>query len=470
MNRRQFLKTTSGVTGYAILHSLPVRAAETRAPGKRPNILMLTCHDLGQHLGCYGIREVNSPNLDRLAARGIRFAHMFSTSAVCSPGRGALHTGRYPQSNGLMGLTHAPWWWKFNEGEKHTANVLQQAGYETFLCGLQHVFNSGEAQKYGYQHVVTAKTEAENTVIQAVKFLEQRKTENRPFFLKVGFFEVHRQGGSFKHRKYDPGKPVFIPKYLADNHAMREDLARYQEEIRYFDSCVGRILDALESNACAQNTMVIFTADHGIPYPGAKWSIRDAGIEVPLLMFQPESCLTGGKVYQELISHVDVLPTLLDLIGIPKPSNLQGVSFTAFLQGRTKDIPRKEIYAQFTPAMFRDNESRCIRTEHYKLTRYFQAGRCMKFPIDVDPVRFSRHTERAATTGKPRPFVQLFDIVQDPDELHDIGDRKENTAVVKELSRKLYAWMKEVDDPILHGAVQSPYYQQSIEQFEKSIL
>ena len=94
----------------------------------------------------------------------------------------------------------------------------------------------------------------------------------------------------------------------------------------------------------------------------------------------------------------------------------------------------------------------------------------MKFPIDVDPVRFSQHTERAVTTGKTRPFVQLFDIVQDPDELNDIGDRKENAAIVKELSRKLFAWMKEVDDPILQGAVQSPYYQQSIEQFEKSIL
>ncbi len=470
MNRRQFLKTTGGVTGYAILNSLPIRAAETAASGKRPNILMITCHDLGQHLGCYGIRQVKSPNLDRLAARGIRFANMFSTSAVCSPARGALHTGRYPQANGLMGLTHAPWWWKFNEGEKHTANLLQQAGYETFLCGFQHVFHRTEAQKYGYQQVLTTKTEAENTVKLAKNFLTQRKAENSPFFLKVGFFEVHRRGGSFKHRSYDPANPVFIPKYLADNPAMHEDLVRYQEEIRYFDSCVGRILTALESGACARNTMVIFTADHGIPYPGAKWTLRDAGIEVPLLMYQPESCLAGGKVVQELISHVDVLPTLLDLIGVPKPTNLQGVSFAAFLQGRTTEKPREEIYAQFTPAMFRDNESRCIRTERYKLTRFFQAGRCMKFPIDVDPVRFAQHTERAATTGKPRPFVQLFDIVQDPHEFHDIARRKENAPVVKELSRKLYAWMKEVNDPILQGAVQTPYYQQSIENFKKSIL
>jgi len=469
MDRRQFLQASGLMIGHSILSSRPAWAAKANAPKEPPNILMITCHDLGQHLGCYGIKEIASPNIDRLAAKGIRFANMFSTSAVCSPGRGALHTGRYPQSNGLMGLTHAPWWWRLNEGEKHTAAILQKAGYETYLCGLQHVFVGGQAKNYGYQHVLTAKTEAENTVKRTTRFFKERRRQSKPFFLKVGFFEVHRRGGSFTHRKYDPKKPVYVPRYLADTPVMREDLGRYQEDIRYFDSCVGRILDALEAGDAAEHTLVIFTADHGIPYPGAKWSLRDAGIEVPLVMCWPGSSLAGGKVYQELISHVDVLPTILDLIGIAKPSNLQGVSFADFLEGKSKVKPRQEIYAQFTPAMFRDNESRCVRTDHYKLIRYFQAGRCLKFPIDVDPVRFSQHTERAANTGIPRPFVQLFDIVNDPDELHDIGSKKENASLVKDLSQKLYTWMKAVEDPILKEPVRSPYYQQSLDAFKKAI-
>jgi N-sulfoglucosamine sulfohydrolase len=468
MNRRDFVKASGMIAGRSLLGPLDTRAMGSQA-NNRPNILMITTHDLGRHLGCYGIDEVHSPHIDRLAAKGVRFANMFSTSAVCSPGRGALHTGRYPQSNGLMGLTHAPWWWQFNKKVTHAASLLHQAGYETYLCGLQHVFLKGEEKKYGYQKALTTKTEAENTVELASKFLKERRQQNKSFFLKVGFFEVHRKGGSFKHREYDPSKPVFVPKYLADTPVMREDLGRYQEEIRYFDSCVGRILNALEPGACANNTLVIFTADHGIPYPGAKWSLRDPGIEVPLIMHWPNSCLSGGKVYEELISHVDVLPTLMDLIGVRKPTNLQGVSFADFLQGKTTEKPRREIYAQFTPAMFRDNESRCIRTERYKLTRYFQAGRCMKFPIDVDPVRFAQHTERAAGTGRPRPFVQLFDIVNDPDELLDIADKKENAAVVEALSKKLYAWMEAVDDPILKGPVHTPYYRQSMEAFRKTV-
>jgi arylsulfatase A-like enzyme len=430
---------------------------------------MITCHDLGRHLGCYGIKEVKSPNIDKLAAKGVRFANMFSTTPVCSPARGALHTGRYPQSNGLMGLTHAPWWWKLNKGEKHTATILQEAGYTTYLCGLQHVFGGGEAKKYGYQEVLTQAGDAEERVKLAAKFLKEHRANDKPFFLKVGFFEVHRRQGGFRHQRYDPDKPVFVPKYLADTPAIREDLSRYQEDISYLDTCVGQILEALESNVELRNTIVIFTSDHGIPYPGAKWGLRGGGIDVPLIVYQPDSYyLSGGKVHEELISHVDVLPTLLDLISVKKPGNLEGVSFADYLKGQTEKKPRKEVYAQFTPAMFRDNESRCVRTEHYKLIRYFQAGRCVKYPIDVNPTQFAQHTERAINSGIPRPYVQLFDVQIDPDQLNDIADEKENAAIVKSLSKKLYNWMVSVEDPLLKGPLQTPYYQRSMEAFRET--
>ncbi len=469
MKRRQFLKTGTMAAGSFLLSSCNASVTASRELKKRPNILMITCHDLGRHLSCYGIKEVKSPNIDKLAEKGIRFANMFSTTPVCSPARGALHTGRYPQSNGLMGLTHAPWWWKFKKGEKHTAMILQNAGYHTCLCGLQHVFGSGEAKKYGYQRVLAVNDDADQRTNAAAKFLGERKANDRPFFLKVGFFEVHRRKGGFQHHKYDPAKPVFVPKYLANTPTIRKDLSGYQEDISYLDSCVGRILDALESNANLKNTIVVFTADHGIPYPGAKWGLRGGGVDVPLILYQPDSCLSGGKVHDLLISHVDVLPTLLDLIGAGKPQNLQGVSFADYLQGRTKAKPRRQVYAQFTPAMFRDNESRCIVTERHKLIRYFQAGRSFKYPIDVNPVRFAQHTERAANTGKPRPYVRLFDVQNDPDQFNDIADKKENAAIVKSLSKKLYDWMASVGDPLLKGPLSTPYYERSMEEFRKTI-
>src|SRR5947209_3447483 len=117
----------------------------------RPNILLLTCHDLGRFLGCYGVTTVGSPNLDRLAAEGVRLTRAFSTSCGCSPSRGALATGRYPHANGVMGLTHPPFGWDLHPDERHIAQILREAGYDTHLFGFQHVSLSD--QRPGFEHV-----------------------------------------------------------------------------------------------------------------------------------------------------------------------------------------------------------------------------------------------------------------------------------------------------------------------------
>ena len=194
MNRREFL-TRSGAVAAALCTTQVLKAGRglTGSAGlskcRGANVLMITCHDLGRHLGCYGIETVNTKNLDRLAADGIRFANYFATDCVCSPSRGSIMTGRYPQSNGLMGLTHQPWGWSLKDGEKHLAAILKDAGYETTLAGLQHV-TSGDPKTLGYENVLAKNRKAEETVEAARQFLRQTKKNSRPFFLKVGFFEV----------------------------------------------------------------------------------------------------------------------------------------------------------------------------------------------------------------------------------------------------------------------------------------
>ena len=106
---------------------------------ERPNIVVITTHDTGRHFGCYGIETVHTPTIDGLAADGYQFTNYFTTSPVCSPSRGAMLTGRYPQSNGLIGLTHSPWHWSFNEGERHLSHVLRDAGYHTGMIGKWHL-------------------------------------------------------------------------------------------------------------------------------------------------------------------------------------------------------------------------------------------------------------------------------------------------------------------------------------------
>ena len=458
MNRRQFLgSSAAAVAGGMVSAGQRGHGAEDR-PAGQPNVVMITCHDIGQHLGCYGVDTVRTPHLDRLAARGVRFENFYSTSAVCSPGRGSLHTGRYPQSNGLMGLTHAPWWWELKRDERHTAALLQDLGYETYLAGYNHI-DPGNPGRLGYTHTLSKACKAEETASAAAELFARRKPEDPPFFAKVGFREVHRP---FTHGS-DTENGVFVPPWLQKTPVIREDLAAFQAAIHYFDGLVGRILDALEQSPISGNTLVIMTSDHGIPYPGAKWSLRRAGVSVPLILYQPGTALTGGKVFTEVMSNVDVLPTLLGWLGAPVPDTVQGVSFRALLQGASSEAPRTAAFAQYTPDMKRDNESRCVLTDRYHLIRYFGAGRAVDYPIAVDPRTVAAHTERCPTKGRARPFAQLYDIQNDPYELNDIGPAPENAELVAALSGQVLTWMESVDDPLLHGPTATPYYRRAMQ-------
>src|SRR3982751_5538834 len=117
------------------------------------SVLFFTCHDLGQHLGCYGQPTVTSPALDALASSGVRCARSFCTAPQCSPSRASLHTGRYPHSTGVLGLAHAPFGWRLDQRERHFAHIVADAGYSTSLVGMQHLIDRGSAKDLGYQQV-----------------------------------------------------------------------------------------------------------------------------------------------------------------------------------------------------------------------------------------------------------------------------------------------------------------------------
>jgi arylsulfatase A-like enzyme len=354
-----------------------------------------------------------------------------------------------------MGLTHAPWWWKLNEGERHTAAILKGFGYETYLIGFNHIDHN--AHRLGYDKVLSTKRNAAETVRETRDLIQNAQSMERPFFVKVGFNEVHRPFGNGT----DIAKGVFVPKWMKRSQDVKDDLSAFQATIKYFDELVGGILDCLEKNTIACNTMVIMTSDHGIPYPGAKWTVRKAGIEVPLIVYQPDTVFSGGKLFTEVMSNVDVLPTLLNYLGEEIPANMQGCSFMDLIEAKTTKPPRREAFSQYTPEMKRDNVSRSIITNRYHLIRYFSEGRAVDYPVDVNPQTFASHEQRCKTRGT-RPFAQLFDIKKDPYELNDIGAVQENTAIVAALSRRLLAWMQEVKDPLLDGPLRTPYYDRAI--------
>jgi N-sulfoglucosamine sulfohydrolase len=248
---------------------------------------------------------------------------------------------------------------------------------------------------------------------------------------------------------------------MQDTPQVKEDFAKFQGVIKYFDECVGKILDCLENSNISDNALIIMSSDHGIPYPGAKWTVRKAGINIPLIMYQPDTVFSQGKVFNSVMSNVDFLPTLLDYLNVKIPSAIQGYSFMDYINGKTANEPRTSAFAQYTPEMKRDNISRSVITKNYHLIRYFDAGRKVNYPVDVHPQAFADHTVRCPVDGT-RPFAQLYDIINDPYELHDIAGQTANESVVQQLSGQLLDWMKQVNDPLLKGPLPTPYYEQSV--------
>lgn len=429
------------------------------------NLIVIDCHDLGQHLGCYGWTSVPSPNLDALAAAGIRFRNSFCTAPQCSPSRAALYTGRYPHATGMLGLAHPPFDWRLHPGEVHLARHLQQAGYHTAQVGVQHVTGSDAASvcALGFDRVTLA-THAAAIADQAVAFLMQ--VPPQPFFLNIGFPEPHRDAqGRYRQAPPDARRGVQIPPYLPVSDAARAELAELQGVIGALDAAVGRIWEALQASALAETTWLIFTTDHGLALPRAKCTLYDPGLQTALIMMAPGLGLFGGRVYDELISNVDIVPTLLDTLMLPLPTTLQGRSFAALLRGDAY-TPRRHLFAEKTFHTAYEPQ-RGVRTENFKLIWNAEAG-IINVPGDI--MRSAIYPAMIEEIVVERPPFELYDLTADPQERNNRCDDPLYASVFAELRQLLRAWLVETDDPLLARPVASPFFHRGLRALTASTL
>ena len=427
---------------------------------------MITCHDSGRHFGCYGVDTVHSPAIDSLAADGYRFTSYFAASPVCSPSRGAQLTGRYPQSNGLFQLSSPPWSWELDPDERHLSQLLRDEGYYTVLFGLQHETEYPDRLGFLARHrechrdmrfAADAACSATAIAGDVARFLTTDAASRAPFYAQIGFFETHTPydfGGAVP----DDGKGVYVPPYLVENEASKQEFALLQGAVRRADEAVGIILDALSEANLERDTLVIFTADHGIETHRSKWFVYDPGLEIPLLMRWPEGGIAGGRSCDWLLSNVDFLPTLLEVLGQPVPANVEGRSFAgAFGQpGAAETGPRSEIFAMMQG--FKSYpDARCVRTERHKLVRSFSPERGYDPPVDLSRPR----------RPKKRPVVELFDLERDPLEFESVAQRPEYADIYRDLSDHLWDWLEAVGDPILRGPVPTPYFHEAIAEYRE---
>lgn len=424
------------------------------------NLVFITCHDLGRHLSSYGRHTVNTPALQSLADEGVQFQNSFATAPQCSPSRAALHTGRHAHTVGMLGLAHDPFNWRLHPNEKHAAQYFKEAGYETALWGVQHLTKTGAVADLGYDFydMDDPVLPAPELAAKAEAFLADPRRKEHPFYMEVGFFEPHRPydwGASTP----DESLGVAIPSYLPESDASRQEFAALQGMIQRMDAAVGRIMKALQDQNLADDTWVVFTTDHGLAMPRAKCTLYDPGIETALIMHAPGLGITGGKKYTELISHVDILPTLLEGLGMPIPENLHGRSFWKLVTGEAYQ-PNRKIFAGKTYHTAYE-PMRCIRTETHKLILNMEVDTRINVPDDVrEGLIYPQMMEQLI--GQ-RNQLELYDLTADPDELHNLADDPASGAILADMKQKLLNWMQATDDPLLNGAVPSPYHTRALE-------
>lgn len=445
-DRRDFLKASvARAVGATVMPQLA--GSSFPAVTRRPNILYIHSHDTGRLTSPYGY-SAPTPNLQRLASDGILFRQAYCAAPTCSPSRASLLTGECPHSNGMLGLVNRGFSMTTTGYQHHIVHTLQsEAGYYSALIGLQHI--AKDPHIIGYDHVeVIPGNHVENVTPAAVRFL--RSSPRQPFWLTVGYFETHRvyrrAGPEDDWRYIQPPPPI------PDAPASRRDMADFHATVRKLDWGVGEVLAALEASGLAGNTLVISTTDHGIAFPTMKCNLYDGGMGVHLIMRGPRG-FTGGKVCDAMISHLDLFPTICELLKVAPPAWLQGRSFLPVIQGQTQEIndavfAEVNYHASYEP-------KRAVRTKRWKYIRRFEGRLRPVLPNCDDGPSKSYWVENGWAKHSITPEA-LYDLLFDPNERNNLAGDPSHRTMLEQMRKCLDLWMRSTNDPLLHGPVKAP--------------
>ena len=436
---------------------------------KRPNIVLLHAHDAGRWCSPYG-SPVSTPNLEAFAKEGVLFRKAFCAAPTCGPSRAAIFSGQYPHQVGVYGLPGAQGW-AFDDYGKHLVQQLNGLGYHTALAGCQHEVDHADLSPLGYSEILSRPDRAQGecypeTIVDVELFLA--RSHEKPFFLSFGVDEPHNDnlarpelrlfGKADRHSKtryYDPDKLdsryVAPPAHLPDLPEIRQEMASIAVGANIMDEYFGRVLWALRHFGYDENTLVIVTTDHGLELPGSKTTLSDMGLGV-MLMIRGPGGFEGGKLVDALTSHLDLYPTILDLLGVERKSWLEGKSLLPLVNGKDSESDFREfLYGEQTYHGSLE-PLRCIRTERYKLVlRHFEEG-----PLMVGNSVSAKVLETKGWHRRPLGKIELFDLYLDPTEACNRAGDSEYRDVLDHLKNELNEWMDETGDPFPSGVFPDP--------------
>jgi arylsulfatase A-like enzyme len=427
----------------------------------KPNIILFITHDQGTQLEIYNSPahpvNVETPNIDGLAKRGVYFTNYFATAPQCSPSRASVQTGRYPHQNRVMGLIDQGW--DIRKKEQITIpKYLKQIGYTTHLLGFQH--ESHKAKKIGYEKVSRRKREFGYSTTfmnkKYIRFLKKHKDDEKPFFVSIGTPESHRPFQLFAEPLKE--NSIVPPPYLANKKPVIREMREFYGTVKKVDKSIGLILKALEQFGLEDNTLFIYTTDHGIDMPRAKGTLYDPGIKTALIMYlKGSNVFSGGKKVDALLSNIDFLPTLIDFLGSDVNYwTIEGKSFLPILKGEKPSI-NEQIFAEKTYHVIYD-PMRGIRTKDFKYIKNFPGTKRPNRQFHIPNDTFSYKSKKAIKSeyiGKRSP-EELYDLNTDPYEKNNLAGNPEYETILLDLRNRLEKWMENTNDPLLYGRIKAP--------------
>ncbi|MBX3414349.1 MAG: sulfatase-like hydrolase/transferase [Pirellulales bacterium] len=426
-----------------------------RAADARPNILWITCEDASPNLGCYGDEYAVTPRLDRLAREGVRYTAAFAPIGVCAPSRSCLITGMWPPS---IGTHHMRCEGKLPAGVHPFPHYLREAGYYT---------TNNVKTDYNFTPPAGTWDDSSNRAHW------RGRAPGQPFFSVFNFTTTHESqirlpDPQFERRtkdlpdeaRHDPARAT-LPPYYPDTPETRRDAARFADLVSVMDAEAGAILDELERDGLADETIVFFFSDHGTGLPRSKRWLYDTSTRVPLLIrfprkFESLAPSPPGSTCDRLVSFVDFAPTVLSLAGVPIPPTMQGVAFL----GAAAGAERQYVHGFRDRMDERYDMLRSVRDERYKLIRNYRpelpyfGKQFLSYQWEMPTMQaWQKLADAGQLTGPAaqwmtpiKPGVELYDTVADPWEINNLADEPEFATVRARLSSELERWMVNIID------------------------
>ena len=469
IDRRNAIRIAAA--GAATLVGSARRASS--APSNRPNVLLITADDMNHDsLGVTGCKAPDiTPNLDRLAAQGLRFEHAHVTIAVCQPNRSVLMTGRFPHRNGAEGF----------EPIRHDVPTLQEslraAGYLNGILGK--VNHLAPPNKFCWDVVVQPNAlgngrSPEQYYQHCTSFFEQAKQAGKPFLLMANSHDPHRpfprsdpeRTGAKKRattfpeatRYYLPDE-VEVPGFLPDLPDIRTEIAQYYTAVHRCDETVGAILRALRETGLEDSTLVMFLSDNGMAFPFAKTNVYLNSTKTPWIVRWPRVVLPGRVDRKHLTSSIDFMPTILEAAGCPAVGAMDGRSFLPLLKGEQQNNRDTVMTVFHETSAKRRFEMRCIQDKQYGyIFNPWSDGKTVFRNESQSGLTFRAMQEAAKTDSAVAARVNHFlyrvpeesyDFENDPNALHDLINRPQSTRQVDRLRKALLERMDAARDPLI---------------------